>query len=61
MLINETDFGVFSVKGAENPKIDFLKARLRRAFKKSVLNNENCWQTRLKKFFELSKQQLQTV
>jgi hypothetical protein len=44
MLINETDFGVFSVKGAENPKIDFLKARLRRAFKKSVLNNENCWQ-----------------
>jgi len=32
----ETDFGVSSAEGAGNTKIDFLKARQRRAFKKSI-------------------------
>jgi hypothetical protein len=32
----ETDFVVSSAKGAENNKIGFLKARLRRAFKKPI-------------------------
>jgi hypothetical protein len=33
----ETDFGVSSAFGAGNTKIGFLKARRRRAFKKSIL------------------------
>jgi hypothetical protein len=32
----ETDFGVSSAVGAGNAKIGFLKARLRRAFKKPI-------------------------
>jgi hypothetical protein len=32
----ETDFGVSSAYGAGNTKIGFLKARLRRAFKKPI-------------------------
>jgi len=32
----ETDFGVSSAEGAGNTKIDFLKARHWRAFKKSI-------------------------
>jgi hypothetical protein len=36
ILINETDFGVSSACGTGNTKISFLKARLRRAFKKLI-------------------------
>jgi hypothetical protein len=32
----ETDFGVSSAEGSGNTKIGFLKARLRRAFKKMI-------------------------
>jgi hypothetical protein len=32
----ETDFSVFSAKGAENTKIGFLKARRWQAFKKPI-------------------------
>jgi hypothetical protein len=37
LFFSQTDLGVSSAKGAGNTQIGFLKARLRRAFKKPIL------------------------